>query len=460
MEQQDTSSASASVTGGKNEAGVAAAAAAPEQQQTQRRRSGGGGGGATAAATTWVEDEKSWTEYGGLTVVARMERVKKALQDAVALCDEAAAGNGTDTDADAGAAAADTEAVLTPLIASLTATLPLELRPSLPWSALVNLINAGLGKVDWAFPEGDLLTKEERRQQQQQHAALIVPACKAALAEALRGVTHWLPNAALDHAATPTTGPSSSSSSSAAAVEGKAPEMSLEEYRAMWPVEEGRPVLRVLGGEFPRRPYKAQRGGPAAAEGVADAVHWGQRKLFMNELELLTLHAAAGDTVLYAGAAPGKHIAFLADRLFPELTFVLVDPAPFRIRPSARIRLVQGLMTDELAREYSTAPQPHPRPGAGAGGGDKGERQGEGEEEGGAAAAAAAGGKSQREEQPGEEEGAAKRVIFVSDIRRTHASEDLILEDMLDQQRWHDILRPKVCACVLVHARARVCVCV
>jgi len=37
-----------------------------------------------------------------------------------------------------------------------------------------------------------------------------------------------------------------------------------------------------------------------------------------------------------------------------------------------------------------------------------------------------------------------KNVIFISDIRRTYASEDLILEDMLDQQRWHELINPKV----------------
>ena len=37
-----------------------------------------------------------------------------------------------------------------------------------------------------------------------------------------------------------------------------------------------------------------------------------------------------------------------------------------------------------------------------------------------------------------------ENVIFISDIRRTYASEDLILEDMLDQQRWHELMNPKV----------------
>lgn len=56
--------------------------------------------------------------------------------------------------------------------------------------------------------------------------------------------------------------------------------------------------------------------------------HYGQRKLLMSEIEFLTLHARANDTIVYAGAAPGTHIPFL-NRMFRalNLTFVLVDPA-------------------------------------------------------------------------------------------------------------------------------------
>ena len=41
-------------------------------------------------------------------------------------------------------------------------------------------------------------------------------------------------------------------------------------------------------------------------------LHWGQRKLLLSEIEFLTLYAAPGDLVLYAGAAPGGHIPYLA----------------------------------------------------------------------------------------------------------------------------------------------------
>lgn len=166
--------------------------------------------------------------------------------------------------------------------------------------------------------------------------------------------------------------------------------------QSMWLVNyPDEPVLRIIPPDFPQRPYKARDEGGGdkkrGSGGFRDP-HWGQRKLFMNELELLTLHGSDGDVVVYAGAAPGKHITHLANQLFPHINFVLVDPAPFLIKESDKIKLINSLMTDEIAKEYA----------------------------------------------------GRDNVVFVSDIRRTYASEDLILEDMLDQQRWHDIIRPKV----------------
>src|SRR5690606_4929774 len=60
------------------------------------------------------------------------------------------------------------------------------------------------------------------------------------------------------------------------------------------------------------------------------SLHIGQRKLFISELQFLTRYIGQADIVLYAGAAPGDHIGFLAS-LFPELVFILVDPNPYRI---------------------------------------------------------------------------------------------------------------------------------
>ena len=112
---------------------------------------------------------------------------------------------------------------------------------------------------------------------------------------------------------------------------------------------------------------------------VKSVLHWGQRKLLLAEIEFLTHHGppqpqpqpqpAATTTVVYAGAAPGTHIPMLA-ALFPHLRFVLIDPAPFRIRdtaqratlpptllppaqPMTNVVIRQERFTDELAATFS-----------------------------------------------------------------------------------------------------------
>lgn len=62
------------------------------------------------------------------------------------------------------------------------------------------------------------------------------------------------------------------------------------------------------------------------------SLHLGQRKLFMNELQFLTQYVDKNERVLcvYAGAAPSHKAGLLSD-LFPNVTFLLVDPARFDI---------------------------------------------------------------------------------------------------------------------------------
>lgn len=55
---------------------------------------------------------------------------------------------------------------------------------------------------------------------------------------------------------------------------------------------------------------------------------------------------------MYAGAAPGSHTNYLSD-LFPDLNFVLVDPAPFIARETNRVRIWQTFFTDEMARKFA-----------------------------------------------------------------------------------------------------------
>jgi len=149
---------------------------------------------------------------------------------------------------------------------------------------------------------------------------------------------------------------------------------------------------RMLAPDAPRLKYRRRRGEEKTV------IHWGQRKLFLSELEFLTMYGVPGALVVYAGAAPGTHTRYLIE-LFPELKFVLVDPAPFssKLTEGPRCVLRQQLFTDDVAREFE---------GLG-------------------------------------------NVLFMCDIRSCDWSqmnneevEDKVLEDMLSQQRWHDIIRP------------------
>lgn len=63
---------------------------------------------------------------------------------------------------------------------------------------------------------------------------------------------------------------------------------------------------------------------------VRPQVHIGQLKLFLSELQFLTEFSSLTEStrVVYAGAADGRHIAYLA-QLMPNLNFHLFDPRPF-----------------------------------------------------------------------------------------------------------------------------------
>lgn len=140
----------------------------------------------------------------------------------------------------------------------------------------------------------------------------------------------------------------------------------------------------------PRTPYQRRQGEAKTVE------HWGQRKLVLSEIEFLTMHATKGCTVVYAGAAPGTHINYLSEVLFPDVNFVLVDPAAFDCRPSDRIQIRNTFFTDEIANEYV----------------DQG-------------------------------------ILFICDIRSTDIGiptserEGMVARDMLWQQKWIKIMKPQ-----------------
>lgn len=106
------------------------------------------------------------------------------------------------------------------------------------------------------------------------------------------------------------------------------------------------PFQRTLTDDFPRQQYRRRQNEQKTV------IHWGQRKLLMSEIEFLTMYGKPGHPVVYAGAAPGTHIKHLA-QLFPELDFVLVDPAPFNLKETAQVTLRQELFTDAVAAEFT-----------------------------------------------------------------------------------------------------------
>jgi hypothetical protein len=88
--------------------------------------------------------------------------------------------------------------------------------------------------------------------------------------------------------------------------------------------------------------------------------HWGQRKLFISELEFLINYYPEVDTtkekfyVLYIGAAKGTHLLYLCS-LFKEFHFILVDPSQFdtRLQYIDNITIVNKYFDDNDVKLYS-----------------------------------------------------------------------------------------------------------
>jgi len=150
---------------------------------------------------------------------------------------------------------------------------------------------------------------------------------------------------------------------------------------------------RILDVEnAPREAYRRRRGE------LKTVNHWGQRKLLMSEIEFLSLYCTEESVVIYAGAAPGTHIAFLSD-LFPMCKFILVDPAKFTVLSTSKIEIHQTFFTDAFAEELAEK---------------------------------------------------YKKCLFISDIRTAcwkvmseKEIEEQVKKDMEAQQRWVKILKPQ-----------------
>jgi len=113
--------------------------------------------------------------------------------------------------------------------------------------------------------------------------------------------------------------------------------------------EEHRPFLHELNvsANYPRLEYKVR-----AEADKASVIHFGQLKLLLSEIRFLTEFNELGTVVVYAGAAPGHHIAYLAS-LFPEHTFELYDPCEFStiLEGHPRVHCHREYFTNSMAKE-------------------------------------------------------------------------------------------------------------
>jgi len=91
---------------------------------------------------------------------------------------------------------------------------------------------------------------------------------------------------------------------------------------------------------------------------VMSILHWGQRKLFLSELEFLTIYEtslkkAGGSLVVYIGAAAGIHIVYLC-KLFPDIKWHLYDPSPFdkKLYSEKNVKIYNQLFTKDDMNKY------------------------------------------------------------------------------------------------------------
>ena len=85
------------------------------------------------------------------------------------------------------------------------------------------------------------------------------------------------------------------------------------------------------------------------------ALHWGQLKLFLTEVEFLTkvleLKPTKKIVMVYAGAAPGHHTKYLQG-MFPDIRFELYDPNDFAIENDKMINIHIQFFTDKDAEHW------------------------------------------------------------------------------------------------------------
>jgi hypothetical protein len=99
-------------------------------------------------------------------------------------------------------------------------------------------------------------------------------------------------------------------------------------------------------------PYKSRHGI------LKRQLHWGQLKLFLTEVEFLTLISKMDNNnkpiyFVYAGAAPGHHIYYL-QKLFPNVNFELYDPNNFVVKDNDKLKTHVQFFTDKDAEYWKS----------------------------------------------------------------------------------------------------------
>ena len=92
--------------------------------------------------------------------------------------------------------------------------------------------------------------------------------------------------------------------------------------------------------------YKSRKGE------VKTAIHWGQRKLLLSEVQFLlrTKEFEKPVTVVYAGSAPGIHLKWIKEKFESRVKkWILVDPADFDPRCHEFAEVLNTFMTDSTA---------------------------------------------------------------------------------------------------------------
>jgi cap2 methyltransferase len=118
-------------------------------------------------------------------------------------------------------------------------------------------------------------------------------------------------------------------------------------------------LFRILTPEMKQEKYVSRK------KEIITALHWGQRKLLLTEIEFLTNYLSdntylkKNTYVIYAGSAPGTHIEYLS-KLFPDMYFMLYDPRQFspKLNKNPYINTYEQFFTDDTAKEWISDKHP------------------------------------------------------------------------------------------------------